>query len=180
MDFTVILKQFAENVFDPQCEESNKVHDSPGNYIMCLKKDSELPKLKIQPALKEFNGLKVIYTGIASKSLRKRDYRQHFRGNNAGGSTLRKSLGVLLGYPLIPRDKDPLTGKTKFAEADEAKLTEWMCKNLVMYFLPSSSYLETEMELIRHFDPPLNLKNSLYGKNTSFREMLSLLRRNRY
>jgi hypothetical protein len=178
-ELSVILKQLAENTFDPHYEEYNKVHDCPGNYIMCLKANSELPTLSIQPVLTKFNGLKVIYTGIASKSLRKRDYKQHFQGNNAGRSTLRKSLGVLFGYPLIPRDKDPLTGKTKFPDADEAKLTEWMCKNLVMYFLPTSSYVDTELELIRHFDPPLNLKDCSFGENTSFREMLSQLRRNR-
>ena len=44
--------------------------------------------------------------GISTVSIRKRDYQQHFIGNNAGKSTLRKSLGSLMGFPKIPRDKN--------------------------------------------------------------------------
>ena len=57
---------------------------------------------------------------LVKKSLKKRDYKQHFAGNNSGGSTLRKSLGSLMGLKKIPRDKNnPFNGKTKFSETDE-------------------------------------------------------------
>jgi hypothetical protein len=111
-----------------------------------------------------------------SSSLRSRDYRQHFKGNNAGRSTLRKSLGVLFGYKKIPRDIDPNTGKTKFSDADESKLSEWMLKNLIMFFLPNKDHDSLELGLIRHFNPPLNLKDNHGLVNGNYRRFLSSLR----
>ena len=130
-DFTTILQRFKANRFDPLLDCESTIPDRAGNYILCLRSNSKLPKVSIEPTLKVFDGLQVIYTGIAGGSLRSRDYRQHFKGNNAGRSTLRKSLGVLFGYKQIPRDNDPTTGKTKFGFLDEINLTEWMCENLI-------------------------------------------------
>ncbi len=170
------LDDFKINRFDPTKDSETIIANSSGNYILCLKKNSELPNVSIKPILTNFEGLQVIYTGIASKSLRTRDFRQHFKGNNAGSSTLRKSLGVLFNYQLIPRDKDPTTGKTKFAISDEIKLSKWMCDNLIMYFLPTSDFNSIEIELINHFNPPLNLKDNRNIINFDFRRLLSSLR----
>jgi hypothetical protein len=123
-DLKSILNHFANNCFDPKNDNETKIDDSPGNYIICLKRNSSFPKIAVEPEFKKFEDLDVIYTGIAGKSLRKRDFKQHFTGNNAGSSTLRKSLGCLFGYKLVPRDKDPNTGKTKFNNVDEEKLTK--------------------------------------------------------
>mgnify|MGYP003885950985 CR=1 FL=1 len=120
----------------------------------------------------------MIYTGIAGKSLRKRDYKQHFKGN-AGGSTLRKSLGVLFGYKQIPRDKAPYSRKTKFGNTNEQELSDWMCDNLIMFFLPTSSFSSIEIKLINHFNPPLNLKGNDNSINSDFRQLLSRLRANK-
>ncbi len=163
--------------FDPQEHCETAIADSPGNYIICLRKDVTLPQVSITPVLTRFNGLEVVYTGIASRSLRKRDYRQHFRGNNAGRSTLRKSLGVLFGYQQIPRDSDPLSKKTKFRPEDEMRLTDWMCRNLMMYFLPTENFAATELALIWYFNPPLNLKDNRNPINYDYRRLLSGLRR---
>jgi hypothetical protein len=100
--------------FDPESDSESDIPNLPGNYIICLKPNSKLPKSDFDFESSKFNLLEVIYTGIAGKSLRKRDYKQHFTGNNAGSSTLRKSLGSLFGYKKVPRDKDPSNGKTKF------------------------------------------------------------------
>jgi hypothetical protein len=97
-------------------------------------------------------------------------------GNNAGRSTLRKSLGVLFGFEQIPRDKDPLTGKTKFSEADEATLTTWMHHNLIMFFLPTLDFADLENQFIKQFNPPLNLKNNDNDVNREYRQRLSQLR----
>lgn len=147
---------------------------------MCLKKNSTLPTVSIKPILTNFEGLEIIYTGIASGSLRTRDFRQHFNGNNAGRSTLRKSLGVLFGYKQIPRDSNPATGKSKFNIEDEQKLSEWMCNNLVMYFLPTADYKDIEIELINQFNPPLNLKDNRNIINFDYRRLLSSLRSKKY
>jgi hypothetical protein len=170
------LDNFKINRFDPKTDSETIIANSSGNYILCLRKNSKLPTGSIKPILTNFEGLQVIYTGIAGGSLRTRDFRQHFKGNNAGRSTLRKSLGVLFGYKQIPRDSDPNTGKTKFGNADELKLSEWMCNNLIMFFLPTSDYDSIEIELINHFNPPLNLKDNSNIINADFRRLLSSLR----
>jgi len=176
LEINKILEGFKLNSFDPKYDSEINVADNPGNYILCLRKNSKLPTVSITPTMTKFEGLKVIYTGIAGSSLRIRDYRQHFKGNNAGRSTLRKSLGVLFGYKLIPRDKDPNTGKTKFNNHDEHALTEWMHSNLIMFFFPTTDFNNIEIKLINHFNPPLNIKDNHNNINSGFRRLLSNLR----
>lgn len=163
-------------LFDFEKHNSEHIPDNPGNYIVCLKKGSKLPDIGVSCTMKTYKELNVIYTGIAGKSLRKRDYKQHFTGNNAGSSTLRKSLGSMFGYPKIARDKDPSNGKTKFNETDEIKLSEWMKSNLVLYFKSNSSPDELENELISELNPPLNLSKNSNIINLQFRKRLSELR----
>jgi len=174
-----ILARFEVNSFDPKLDAENKIDDCPGNYIICLRKNIELPSVSFSPKLTKFAGLNVIYTGIASGSLRARDYRQHFKGDNAGRSTLRKSLGVLFGYKLIPRDKDSNNGKTKFNIKDEQELSKWMLTNLVMFFLPTADFNNIEIKLINHFNPPLNIKDNQNAVNADFRHLLLSLRANK-
>lgn len=175
-DLTSLLQTFKQNRFDPTTDMETTIPDKSGNYILCLNTNSNLPKVSISPTFTSFDGLKVIYTGIAGSSLRSRDYRQHFKGNNSGRSTLRKSLGVLFNYKQIPRDSDPSNGKTKSELTDEQKLTEWMINNLVMYFLPTTNFDSIEIKLINHFNPPLNLKDNCNSINEDFRKLLSSLR----
>ena len=167
-------KEFA--LFDPEKHDSVHIPDNSGNYIVCLKKGSKLPDIGVSCKMKTYHELNVIYTGIAGKSLRKRDYRQHFTGNNAGSSTLRKSLGSMFGYAKIARDKDPSNGKTKFKETDEIKLSEWMQSNLVLYFKSNLQPDDLENELIGELNPPLNLSKNSNIINQEFREKLSELR----
>ncbi len=171
-----ILTKFSANRFDPMLDHETKIDNSSGNYIICKRKNVDLPKNTTEIQFKKFEKLEVIYTGIAGKSLKTRDFRQHFKGNNAGRSTLRKSLGVLFGYKLIPRDKDSNTGKTKFCIEDEIKLSDWMQKNLIMYFLPNSDFNILEDKLIEYFNPPLNLSKNRNLVNLNFRKKLSELR----
>jgi hypothetical protein len=170
------LSSFRQNLFDPMIDSESKIPDKAGNYIICLRKGSSLPQVSVIPEFIKFENLDVIYTGIAGSSLRSRDYRQHFKGNNAGRSTLRKSLGVLFGYKKIPRDSDPSTGKTKFSDVDESKLSEWMAKNLILFVLPNKDHDSLELDLINHFNPPLNLKDNHCWTNIEFRKLLSSLR----
>ena len=139
---------------------------------------AKLPTANITPIFTKFAGLDVIYTGIASISLRTRDYRQHFEGNNAGRSTLRKSLGVLFGYQQIARDKVQSNNKTKFHPQDELKLSEWMRINLIMFAFPGENYIAVEKQLINYFNPPLNLKGNKNPVNSAFRQIVSSYRNN--
>lgn len=175
-NFNSILKAFTQNRFEPSIYNEKMIDNSPGNYILCLKKKSKLPVFSIKPKLLNFQELQVIYTGIASRSLKTRDFKQHFKSDNAGSSTLRKSLGVLFGYKQVPRDKDPNTGKTKFSQTDEQELSQWMKNNLIMFFFPTLNFNYLEIELINHFNPPLNLKDNNNAVNSEFRKLLSDLR----
>lgn len=175
-DFSVSMAAFESNRFDPRFDSEMKITGQPGNYIVCLRDGSVLPSIEIAPKMRKFTGLSVIYTGIASKNLRNRDFRQHFTGNNAGRSTLRKSIGSLMGLKKIPRDKEPTTGKTKFKGSDERKLTQWMRSNLVLFFHGNNNFKSIEEGLIQHFNPPLNLQGNKNSINSDFRNLLSQLR----
>lgn len=154
------FQPFIKNRFCPESDPESLIAHSSGNYIICLRKGSRLPKISIQPTFTNLDGLQVIYTGISSSSLRTRDYKQHFKGDNAGRSTIRKSLGVLFGYKQIHRDKNLNSGKTKFSQEDERKLSAWMCENLILYFFVTSDFNNIEHQLINHFNPPLNIKDN--------------------
>lgn len=166
-------------IFDPMTMDSNMLPNLAGNYVFLLRKGSQLPQVDINPQIPELtldgNTYQAIYTGIASKSLRGRDYRAHFIGNDASRSTLRKSIGRLFGYDLIPRKEGDLKYK-KFKPADEEKLTEWMMSNLLLAFVENADPESMEDKLIAELNPPLNLEKNHNKVNAEFRALLSKLR----
>ena len=166
-------------IFDPMTMDSNMLPNVAGNYVFLLRKGSQLPQVDINPQIPELtldgNTYQAIYTGIASKSLRGRDYRNHFVDNDASRSTLRKSIGSLFGYDLIPRKEGDLKYK-KFKPADEEKLTEWMMSNLLLAFVENADPESMEDKLIAELNPPLNLEKNHNKVNAEFRALLSKLR----
>lgn len=166
-------------IFDPMTMDSNMLPNVAGNYIFLLRKGSQLPQVDINPQIPEVtldgNTYQAIYTGIASESLRQRVYRIHFIGNNASRSTLRKSIGSLFGYDLIPRKEGDSKHK-KFKPADEEKLTEWMKNNLLLAFVENADPKLMEDKLIIELNPPLNLDKNDNTVNAEFRALLSKLR----
>ena len=172
-------------LFDPQIDAKDALPDEPGNYFIILRNDCELPGINIVPIMKkwELNGIQydVVYTGVSKVSLRKRDYVQHFTGNNAGRSTLRKSLGSMMGLVKIPRDKkNPLNGKTKFRDQDEELLSQWMKENLLLLYCANASVekvMQNEEAYICSYNPPLNLQGNKNEINKAFREKLKELRK---
>ena len=169
-------------LFDPLNSQREMLPDIPGNSVIVLRQGSSLPN-NVEPSLPQMTFFyyqgeeyKVIYVGKSSKSLRTRDYNQHFKGT-AGNSTLRKSIGCLLGYQLIPRDANaPLNGKTKFNEDDEKALSKWMENNLLVFFYANAEYVSLDKELIKVYNPPLNLQGNFNEVNSEFRKRLSSLR----
>ena len=170
-----ILANFIENFHNPKTNITTDITQASGNYLICLRIGSKIPGTFPTPIFKKFENLDVIYTGITGDNLRDR-YKKHFEWNNAGRSTLRKSLGVLFGYKQIPRDKDPNTSKTKFNETDELKISDWMRSNLLVYMLPSFDFKNIEVYLIDHFNPPFNLDKNRNVINADFRKNLKQLR----
>lgn len=168
-------------IFDPT-KNHVAIPNEPGNYIVCLKPECSLPGNEI-PEYKTINILgltaNVVYTGISKDSLYNRIYKIHLTGNNAGKSTLRKSLGSLMNLPFTHRDKNPnpiKSPKTKFKDEDESKLTLWMKENLFFLFVATPNCETEEEELINTFNPPLNLDKNKNTVNAAFRAHLSVLR----
>lgn len=165
--------------FDPLEDDISIVSDLPGNYIFTLREKSKLPDIGIPVTYTKFRNYEVIYVGLASGSLRDRDVKKHFNGN-AGSSTLRKSLGCLFGYNLIPRDSHyNSNGKTKFSIDDESKLSYWMKTNLLLFYYPNKDFDSIEFVLIQDFNPPLNLDKNHNAINSGFRKHLAKLRNNK-
>lgn len=166
-------------LFDPMTMDSNTLPNVAGNYVFLLRKGSQLPKVDIEPKIPEVtldgNTYQAIYTGIASENLRQRAYRTHFVSNNASRSTLRKSIGSLIGYDLIPRKEGDLKHK-KFKPANEEKLTEWMMSNMLLAFVENADPEPLEEKLIAELNPPLNLDKNTNMVNKEFRALLSKLR----
>jgi hypothetical protein len=70
LDISMLLK-LKQNQFNPVEDSITRIPEAPGNYIFCLKPNCRLPY--IEPIMQDFYKFPVIYTGVASKSLRSRD-----------------------------------------------------------------------------------------------------------
>lgn len=120
---------------------------------------------------------RLLYVGIAprhmstrpsTQNLRKR-VRYHFRGN-AAGSTLRLSLGCLLGLELRRVGSG---GRMTFGRAGEAVLTEWMAEHARVCWLEREEPWTMESDLIARLDLPLNLDQN---RHNGFHATLTKLR----
>ncbi|MYT60584.1 GIY-YIG nuclease family protein [[Kitasatospora] papulosa] len=120
---------------------------------------------------------RLLYVGIAprymanrtsTQNLRKR-VRYHFRGN-AAGSTLRLTLGCLLGLEL----RRVGSGKRMtFGKEGEAALSQWMAENARVCWIEHAEPWTMESELISQLDLPLNLDQN---RRNAFRRRLKELR----
>lgn len=119
------------------------------------------------------DGLTLLYIGIAptpppangkrpiSQDLRKR-IRYHFGGAGASaeGSTLRKSLGVLLKDDLGIELRRIGSGDRQTFAGGEAVLTEWMAENTAVSWVLHPEPWLFEDTLIHTLDLPLNLQGN--------------------
>jgi hypothetical protein len=175
-----LLNKLLENTFIPTIDMPTKLPDEAGAYLLCAKNTDVLPARMKELEYSYVNGLPVIYVGIAGrptsrvKSMRKRDYRNHFNGK-ARNSTLRKSLGVLFGFEK-EYESETNNLKYKFIDEHEEKLSKWIKDNLTMHFITIENPMEFEIYLINTYEPALNLKDNKGEKNRAFREELSQLR----
>jgi hypothetical protein len=125
------------------------------------------------------DGLTLLYTGISptrpptngkppsSQSLHHR-IRYHYTGN-AEGSTLRKTLGVLLSDELGMELRRVGSGTRRtFGTAGELALSRWMTENALVSWVVREEPWVLEEELIASLDVPLNLqgnaRNSFYPR----------------
>ncbi|MFH8756240.1 GIY-YIG nuclease family protein [Streptomyces atroolivaceus] len=120
-----------------------------------------------QPPRPDLDAGRLLYIGIAprymanrtsTQNLRKR-VRYHYRGN-AAGSTLRLTLGCLLGLEL----RRVGSGKRMtFGKAGEATLSQWMADNARVCWIEQDQPWGLESYLISQLDLPLNLDQNRHN-----------------
>lgn len=162
---------------DPKHQDLNSISHQNGIYIFTLRKGCNIPDTQNKPEYKLYEGQRVLYIGQTKSGLNSRINKKHFNGR-AGSSTLRKSLGCLLGFKLIPRSKkNPDDGKTTLEKCDEIKLSQWMRDNLIVYYAIVLDDIDSaENKFINSYSPPLNLSKVPMDRNQGFRSELSSLR----
>ncbi len=142
----------------------------------------QVPDLVPTKGCSTHEGLTLLYVGISpdrqgkpksSQTLRHR-VRYHYQGN-AEGSTLRRTLGVLLtpesGFPLRRVGSGR---RMTFTNAGERWLDEWMRDNAFITWIGHEEPWLLEDELLRTMSLPLNLKGNA---RHAFAATLSGLRR---
>ncbi|MGY6025315.1 GIY-YIG nuclease family protein [Streptomyces spinosirectus] len=115
---------------------------------------------------------RLLYVGIAPRfmanrtsmqNLRKR-VRYHYRGN-AAGSTLRLTLGCLLGLELRRVGSGR---RMTFGRAGEATLSQWMADNARVCWIEHREPWAVESRFISELDLPLNIDqnrhNAFHGR----------------
>ncbi|SDW40305.1 hypothetical protein SAMN05421504_101492 [Amycolatopsis xylanica] len=118
----------------------------------------------LTPPAEGLDANRLLYVGIAPRHMRTRSstqtlrqrIRYHFRGN-AEGSTLRLTLGCLLGLEL--RRVGSGTRMT-FGQAGEAELSGWMSEYARVCWFPCAEPWTVESAVIRGVDLPLNLSQN--------------------
>jgi hypothetical protein len=119
-------------------------------------------------------GATLLYVGISPKrppsgqDLRSR-IRSHYCGN-AEGSTLRLTLGCLLGIPL----RRVGSGRRRTFADGEERLSGWMAQNALVTWRPAPAPWLLEEQLIGSVSLPLNLDQN---RQHAFHARLSALRR---
>lgn len=105
---------------------------------------------------------RLLYVGIApsradsGQTLRTRLVRSHIKGN-ASGSTLRLTLGCLLGLDLR---RTGASGRATFGPEGERRLSEWMAANARCCWFACPEPWVAETRAIAALDLPLNLSQN--------------------
>jgi hypothetical protein len=127
----------------------------------------QLPPLVVPEGCCQHQGLRLLYVGISpnrppqngrlpSRQHVRARIKYHYTGN-AEGSTLRKTLGCLLGDGLGFQLRRVGSGdRLTFVEGEQA-LSAWMAENAFVSWVVCERPWELEDELIATLDLPLNL-----------------------
>ncbi|WP_309227851.1 MULTISPECIES: GIY-YIG nuclease family protein [unclassified Mycolicibacterium] len=134
------------------------------------------------------DGLTLLYVGISptrppasgkppsAQNLRKR-VKYHYGAANASaeGSTLRKTLGILLADELGFKLRRIGSGDRRTFAGGESVLTQWMAENALVSWMVHPEPWFLEEKLIAEFDLPLNGQEA--NKANAFYPELKRLRR---
>lgn len=169
--------------FDPLTMRQNVLPTKSGNYLIILRIAVSLPQnasINITPQFTsiEYNGdcYAVAYVEKSNKSIRE-SYKRHFLGT-ADSSTIRKSIGCLMGFKLKSDNmySSSLSSKKRFNDMEEQVITEWMRKNLMVLYYANNDFKINGQELMKTYNPPLNLQGNFHKVNAEYRKQLSALR----
>ena len=160
--------------FAPQVNSPSEILSAAGNYIVVLNDGCSLPAAGDDVVMERYKGRRVIYTG-SSTNLKNRIGHDHLKGHSSF-STFRISLGCLLGFKQLHRDRIPDHKHYRFSSEDEAALSIWIRSNLLFYYKETSSPKDIETALIESLNPPMNLDGNEAPINSEFRAMLKKLR----
>lgn len=128
----------------------------------------------------ENNGYTLLYVGISpdkkgkpkSKANLKTRIKTHFSGN-AEGSTLRRTLGILLAAESnFPLRRVGSGTRTTFTHSGEQWLDQWMERNAKVHWVTHDEPWILEERLINGITLPLNIQ----GNTHSFKPFLSAMR----
>ena len=154
----------------------------PGVYAWFFR--SVPPNVPAEDCL-EAHGHKLLYVGIAPKPPPKNGrppstqrlwdrVRNHYRGN-AGGSTLRLSLGCLLSEQLgIALQRVGSGKRVTFGKEGEDRLSQWLQGNAFVSWVIDPEPWKLEERLIADLSLPLNLDQN---RDHPFHPMLSEIRK---
>lgn len=179
-DFLAARPFTREEVFAEPCP----VPSEPGVYGWWFR---AIPGTIDVSGCEQKDDLTLLYVGISptppptngkppsTQDLRKR-IRYHFgaAGASAEGSTLRKSLGVLLADELGIELRRIGSGARRTFAGGEAVLTQWMAENVLVSWVQRPAPWLFEDELIAALDVPLNIQGN---KRNAFYMELKRLRR---
>lgn len=117
------------------------------------------------------NGLTLLYTGISpsrpptsGKPPSTQSLYHRIRAGSAKGSTLRKTLGILLAGDLNIVLRRTGSGKRRtFCTDGEAALTRWMSDNALVSWVVHPEPWVLEESLIANLDVPLNIQGNAHN-----------------
>jgi hypothetical protein len=133
----------------------DKIPDKPGLYCICVRQEKYLRKEFANEL--QGRGHKILYLGIATKSLKKRLGQELWA---LGHGTFFRSLGAVLGY-LPPSGSLRKGNNYKFSKADETEVIKWINRHLELAWIERSEDLgDIEKECIKRQRPLLNLKHN--------------------
>ena len=151
----------------------------PGVYAWFFK---EIPGATPTDECVTKDGLTLLYVGISPDKVGKPNSKQnlrkritnHYRGN-AEGSTLRRSLGVLLtDKSYFPLRRVGNGDRMTFTHLGEQWLDKWMEENAFVCWVKNDTPWELEDELMGTLSLPLNIKGN---RDHLFADQLSRLRK---
>lgn len=150
---------FPDDSFRTTADIDSLMLDSPGMYAIRLAVGAPLLPEPFQAGL-EARGTRVIYIGVATKTLRKR-LKNELRGTGAG--TFFRSLGAILGFRPIPGSLVNKANKYNFTFGDDrGQIVEWISAHLEVSWrtdVKAADIERTEALLIGATVPLLNLDN---------------------